>query len=100
MEGALNGIVLLPVQMLASVAAMLQDAPAFKNREGNFAADAVNDAAPDDALQLPSEDGDAAADDADNRQVGHFTTRAPSVRHLVSQDPLCYFAGFCRPTCQ
>ena len=74
---------MLPLQTLASVAALLQDAPAFKNREGNFAADAVDDVAPHDTLQLPSGDSDAAADDADDGQVVHFTTCALSVRCLI-----------------
>ena len=69
---------MLPAQTLASVAAMLQDAPAFRNREGNFAADAADDVAFNGALRLPSGDGDAEDGDADNGQVGHFADRTLS----------------------
>ena len=63
--------VLRPAQTLASVAAMLQDAPTFRNREGNFAADPADDGAPADGAlpALPSGDGDTAAGDDGNVQV-------------------------------
>jgi len=85
--------VVLLLQTLASVAAMQQDAPAFRNREGNFAADAVDDVASDAALQLPSGDGDAAADDADDGQVLHFATRALSSRYRISPGCMCWRTG-------
>lgn len=61
-----------PAQTLASVAAMLQDAPNFKNREGNYAAESsADDSASARALLLPAGDG-AAADDVGTGQVDHF----------------------------
>ena len=58
-------------QTLASVAAVLQDAPTFRNREGNFVAagDAGSKAAATGAEDLPASWPAAEAGDADVAQV-------------------------------